>query len=694
MVGFIGKQHLLSSNGGFAEPSYSSATLSNGNVLTAYMASGSGFLRFFSFNPKTDTSTFLGGTGSIVEGFKHPTVFALDKGKFAVIVEEDAEESNHNQISLMKFNADGTQSGNTKALASGYLMEMQNAISSPDGYFVAYRDRETGVEHPYIGQFFNNAGKLIRTYNFDGGGDPNFETLKNGNLLAVWKQGANDATFGQIFKSNGKPVGDQFLVSDDGVIYDHDGTAELHATDDGGFLTVYKKRAFSDRETDTDIVYIQKFNKSGDKKGNPVTFDSKVDGVATNPYQMEIAVTNDGLIAVTYAGSSVTGTGGDVYLVMLSPTGKLVFGPTVIHDPLTDTQSDPHFVEFANGKLMITLNDQNFVPFGYQESIQGVELTEPDYFWEGDNKANTETGTNGEDILVGFGGNDKISGGKGEDYIKGGAGNDLLFGGDKADLLFGEAGNDTLNGDAGGDFLYGGQDDDTLKGGGGGDQLFGGEGKDALFGGGGGDTLNGADGKDTLNGDAGQDLLYGGLDTDKVIGGGGRDQVYGDEGNDKLYGGGGDDNLYGGDGNDLIKGGAGNDYVQGSDGNDRAYGDAGNDQIYSGAGNDREYGGAGNDTIYDSDGNDRLFGGDGADTFSFRDTDFGKDKILDFEFGIDTLDMGYTAYGLQSAGAPAIQIIDTDAGVLFKVNNDHSVLVVNADLSDFMAGDYITDSPF
>lgn len=708
MVGFIGDQHLLSSDGlgVFAEADYSSTTLSNGKVVTAYLASSSGYLTLSLYNPKNGETTILGTNGSITEGYKLPKVFALDAGKFSVVLEEDATETNHNQISLMTFNSGGTQTGSTKVLDSGYLMEFQNAAHTDEGYFVTYRDRAPDAELQYVGRFFSPAGKLLHTYDFDAGratsdfprANPNLTILENGNMVAVWEKSDSDGVYGQIFNAKGKALGEQFKVSEDASTYRFAQDPELVATPDGGFLTVYTRQAIYPNTEDPDVVYIQKFNKNGVQKGAPTSFDSKVDGLSIAPREFSLGLTKDGLILVSFTGYGIkTGysTDSNVLLAVLSPSGKLVFGPTVVHaDDKTQPQSHSAFVNLPDDKVMLTLYDETYVQFSYQDSIQGVDITTPDYFWEGNNKANVKSGTTGEDILLGLGGADKLSGSKGADYIKGGNGNDTLSGGDGGDLLFGEDGDDTLKGDAGSDTLYGGQGNDMLNGGGGKDVLYGGVGTDKLAGDASNDLLFGGDGLDRLNGGGGKDELHGGADRDILTGSGGSDTLYGDTGNDKLIGGAGNDYVYGGDDKDLLKGGGGDDFLQGGDGNDKVYGDSGNDQIYSGAGNDKEYGGAGNDYIYDSDGNDRLYGGDGADSFVFQDTDFGKDKILDFEYGIDTLDMGYTAYGLQSAGKPAIRIIDTDAGVLFKVDNDHSVLVVNADLSDFKAGDYITDSPF
>ena len=708
MVGFIGEQHLLSGDGlGVSvEETYTSTVLSNGKVASAYLGSSSGLLRVSLYNPKTGETEELFTQGTFALGYKVPTIMAGTKGKFSIIMEEDAETINHNQIVLMNYKANGTQIGEAKVLDSGYLMEMKSAINTKDGFFVAYRDRDPEAELEYVGRFFNEKGKQVSTYNFDEGrgptefgrANPVLTEMEDGRFLATWQLGSASSRFGQFFKTNGKPDGDRFEMPHGVEGEDYAADPAIHATKDGGFLAVYSIVGVYPHTADTDLVHIQKYNKNGVAQGKPVTFDSKIDGESVTPNEFAVAETASGLLAVTFTGYrkiSIYESDSDVYLSVVSPSGKLVFGPAVIHeDPEIEDQSNAAFHELNNGQFLITLHDSTFKWLSYGDSLQGVDLSEPDYFWEGNGKDNKKSGTDGEDILLGLAGNDDLSGGKKADYIKGGGGDDAVSGGGGSDLLYGEAGDDALSGDAGNDTLYGGQDNDTLRGGGGGDFLYGGDGNDKLLGNGGGDQLFGGEGKDRLTGGGGGDTLFGGNERDVLLGGGGSDAMNGEDGNDVLKAGNGDDYIYGGEGKDKIFGGGGNDFVQGGEGNDKVYGDAGNDNIYSGGGNDKEYGGAGNDTIYDSDGNDRLFGGDGADSFVFQDSDFGKDKILDFEFGTDVLDMSITAQNLKTAGAPDIKIIDNDKGVLFKVDGDHSVLVVGADLSDFKDGDYITDSLF
>ncbi len=178
----------------------------------------------------------------------------------------------------------------------------------------------------------------------------------------------------------------------------------------------------------------------------------------------------------------------------------------------------------------------------------------------------------------------------------------------------GTSGDDVFKGDNGNirEFLYGMEGDDTILGMGGNDTIFGNAGSDLVFGGRGKDFLFGGEGDDTLNGGAGRDTLDGAAGDDILFGKGGL--------GDLLLGGIGEDLLFGGNGKDSLSGGEDNDTLQGDNGRDTLSGDAGDDFINGGRHNDL------------------LTGGTGADVFVFAGRKYeGKDRITDFEVGIDLL---------------------------------------------------------
>jgi len=141
----------------------------------------------------------------------------------------------------------------------------------------------------------------------------------------------------------------------------------------------------------------------------------------------------------------------------------------------------------------------------------------------GTSKAETLTGTPGNDLILGLEGADTINGNGGDDCILGGDGADKINGNDGNDAIFGEEGADTINGNKGDDFINGGGGADTLRGQ---------EGNDHLIGGLAADTLDGGEGDDILEGNEAADTLRGGNGNDQLIGGSGVDYANGNAGVD------------------------------------------------------------------------------------------------------------------------------------------------------------------
>jgi hypothetical protein len=85
---------------------------------------------------------------------------------------------------------------------------------------------------------------------------------------------------------------------------------------------------------------------------------------------------------------------------------------------------------------------------------------------------------NGQELIQGNAGSDRLLGGGGNDHLRGMVGSDELRGHSGNDTLLGGAGSDQLWGLAGADSLNGGTGDDLLSGGTGADTLIGGQGSD------------------------------------------------------------------------------------------------------------------------------------------------------------------------------------------------------------------------
>ena len=265
-----------------------------------------------------------------------------------------------------------------------------------------------------------------------------------------------------------------------------------------------------------------------------------------------------------------------------------------------------------------------YVVFGFT-SLDLIGTAEDDVL-VGEGGDDFISGLDGSDILIGQGGNDEIFGGNGDDFIDAGGGNDVVDGGNSGDdRIIGGAGDDSLSGGRGLDVIEGGSGNDTINGGSGKDRLEGGSGNDTINGGNGKDIIEGGSGNDTINGGSNQDLIFGDTGDDNISGGGGNDTINGASGNDELFGNNGNDLIFGDTGDDFIDGGNNNDEINGSFGDDNIIGGRGADQLIGGVGNDTLDGGGGNDLLIGIDISnplvagiseiDVLTGGSGRDIF-------------------------------------------------------------------------------
>ena len=323
----------------------------------------------------------------------------------------------------------------------------------------------------------------------------------------------------------------------------------------------------------------------------------------------------------------------------------------------------------------ITLNNLTYIDLNNLTYIERFEFADGTFMNLNDIKTKSLVGTQDDDVIYGYDGDNILKGGGGNDSLIGGKGNDIIEGDEGDDWLFGNHGNDTLTGGSGNDILKGSDGDDIY--------IFNkGDGNDTIYDENGNDTIkfndfnadditlkrefknliisskiskdvitindffrayNGYDyaieniifkdgsiwdykaildnsaikateGDDKIclgNGDDNFNALGG---DDEIYGEGGNDTIAGGDGNDKLDGGEGDDILYGNKGDDILSGGNGNDTLNGGDGDDKLYGWDGDDTIVGENGNDILNGGNGSDTLNGGAGNDIINGDEGNDT--------------------------------------------------------------------------------
>lgn len=260
----------------------------------------------------------------------------------------------------------------------------------------------------------------------------------------------------------------------------------------------------------------------------------------------------------------------------------------------------------------------------------------------------------GADRLTGNGAANRLRGWDGDDVLDGRDGADVLDGGDGADVLAGGAGPDVFvlrKGEAGGDWI---KDFET------GVDTVSYEGYADLS-----VTRNGEIW--TLSHSAGKEAVRVTATTAEpppadVTGTDGADALRGTATGEHIAGLAGDDSIAGYGGADLLDGGPGNDRLMG------------------GAGNDRLRGGMGDDRLAGDIGSDSMSGGDGRDAFILRKGETAGDVVLDFESGLDKLELRGFGSGatLANAGADSWSVSHSGGTEVFKI----------AGLTGLASGDY------
>lgn len=434
---------------------------------------------------------------------------------------------------------------------------------------------------------------------------------------------------------------------------------------------------------------------------------------------------NDLLQLWNGTGIGLGGTGNDT---VLSGSGAAVLGGGDGNDSMDGGAGNDTMAGGAGQDTLIggTGNDH----LGHNLDIHGNGWNIP-YTYTIDTRFDTASNDGSVDELRGLSGNDVLWGQAG-DKLYGGTGDDTYHIGnggafiseedgggidtvvshgfqhalaaDIENLVFdypvpnslpfpGTGGGDTPDGGNGignalGNVMKGGDLQDTLQGLGGDDDLQGGDGVDSMLGGEGNDTIAAGDSYGEAIGDLGD-------------GGNGNDRLE-SYGGAHLFGGAGEDqliahttifsktfspttgthitwsssNLHGGDGADTLTSGKGGDHLDGG---------AGADQIYGGEGKDLLIGGLGQD---------QMSGGLDADIFRFAATaESGRgaplrDAILDFERGVDDLDLALIDANATLAGDQAFVLAGkaTAFGVWQSVQADDTLL-----LSADVTGDAVAD---
>jgi Ca2+-binding RTX toxin-like protein len=218
---------------------------------------------------------------------------------------------------------------------------------------------------------------------------------------------------------------------------------------------------------------------------------------------------------------------GDTYVSIENLTGS-AFGDSLTGDAGANTISGG-----GGDDVIFSSAGADFLYGGLGNDLIGVDNNDFVRGGEGHDTVNADTSTIANGFIFNFLGTEI-------EYANANHGNDVVdaTGMTTTVTIVGFRGNDILTGGSGDDVIYGFEDDDIINGGAGFDQLIGGDGNDTIRGGGGPDVLYFTDwlygeaGDDTLYG-SGNGVLVGGFDNDTIFAGAG-DLVIGSEGDDAI----------------------------------------------------------------------------------------------------------------------------------------------------------------
>ena len=363
-------------------------------------------------------------------------------------------------------------------------------------------------------------------------------------------------------------------------------------------------------------------------------------------------------------GSTLTVTwtaAGPANLTIDEEDGELfVVGPTFVQNCVVAERYDVWSQSEKYKTQNVTfLDQQTFDPTKIDEIVVAGTLLDDDSVIVTHNVLINAslTGGNGNDLLVGGGGNNTLIAGDGNDTLVGGSGNNLLNAGNGNDVLTGGSGSNTLTAGDGNDlltvqdagsqtqnYLTAGNGNDTLVGSAGTDYMYSGTGQDFLQGGSGTSFISAGPsgvpsaGPDTVDAGSGQATIWAGVGDDYISADQAAAELYGGTGNDTLVGGSAPSTLYGGVGTDALLGGSGDVTMYAGAGADYMMGGSGNSVMYGGNDGDLNDPGSGNDIIIGGSGPTTIYGGVGGPGYPVNPNEAGSDfNILEAGDGPTTI---------------------------------------------------------
>ncbi len=289
-----------------------------------------------------------------------PVVSGDDSGRF-VVAWMDGRGLNWKDwnVFAQRFDSDGSRLGaNIQVTTNDSIQWAPGLGVAPAGRFlVCWEDQRTGEQLDVYARFYETDGQPLGDAfraNDDPGSSnqagPDAAANRFGEFLLAWgdRRNGNEDVYAQRYSAGGEPVGDNFMVNDDGGSEDQGGPVPGPCPD-GGYWVVWAD--CRDRNSD---IYCRRLNRNG----NPVGPSFRVNDDSASSQQRVSSIGMDARGVTIVAWEDERSGNTDIYRCMLDSEGRAL-GPNLLVNDDGSTGASQYYAAVAggNGRYIVAWTD-------------------------------------------------------------------------------------------------------------------------------------------------------------------------------------------------------------------------------------------------------------------------------------------------------------------------------------------------
>lgn len=263
--------------------------------------------------------------------------------------------------------------------------------------------------------------------------------INGGGFWSVWQSfgqdGSANGIYAQRFSKKGDPLGSEFLVNQ--TFSGDQSNADITTLNDGRILITWQSTGtMADDDSYGILGRLFDPKSSATPLGDEFPINEITDGTQSDA---SVKALPDGGFALVWTDSELDGSSTSVVIKRFDANGKAVGASEVVNTFIQSIQSDAEVEVLANGGLVVSWT--SIAQDGSSDGVYAQQFKPALYGTNGKDLLIDKIGTNwmdgrsGNDTLLGRSGKDEIRGGKGNDTIDGGKGKDVLVGNNGADVF-------------------------------------------------------------------------------------------------------------------------------------------------------------------------------------------------------------------------------------------------------------------